>query len=336
MNRRIKIFAALLIAVTAYGCSGRPSSVATPDTKPSGADAVTAKAIEKTASSGASQPAPPTKSGPAGGAPSGAETASPSSSSPRVPATTVRASEPNAKPAESPASSVNSQQATPVEPKPREPERRFPAKLVETFAELDQYADGRQSRRTMIKLMSDGARIKDGSYQQWYQDGTRQSLGHYSDDVRIGDWSQWYPNGQLCRVEHYREGKLDGAWSEYRNDGNLEQTVKYVNNLREGQWLTFPPGTKPPKNDEPLPKPIRVEHYVAGKLNGPVTSFYFPSFAKRSEVEYKDGLQEGYEIFWHENGNKAKETLFLHGEPQTASLYWDTDGKKVVKNIFAE
>lgn len=50
--------------------------------------------------------------------------------------------------------------------------------------------------------------VKDGDYSSYYQNGIKESSGHYISDKQDGEWQWYYENGKLSTKEQYKEGKL--------------------------------------------------------------------------------------------------------------------------------
>jgi antitoxin component YwqK of YwqJK toxin-antitoxin module len=68
----------------------------------------------------------------------------------------------------------------------------------------------------------------DGSFEEFFDDGTIKQSGEYKNGKLDGTVKKWYTNGQLRRMETYKDGVLDGPYESYYTSGQLQQrgTIK--------------------------------------------------------------------------------------------------------------
>jgi TonB family protein len=50
--------------------------------------------------------------------------------------------------------------------------------------------------------------ISHGSFTSWYENGNRESAGHYQNDMMTGEWKWFHANGQPSTIEQYENGKI--------------------------------------------------------------------------------------------------------------------------------
>ena len=72
-----------------------------------------------------------------------------------------------------------------------------------------------------------------GPYQNWLNDGTKKSKGHYKNGEKSGKWISWFKNGKKSWVYDYDK---EGAWIEWYDSGKKRTHGNYANNRREGEW----------------------------------------------------------------------------------------------------
>jgi antitoxin component YwqK of YwqJK toxin-antitoxin module len=151
--------------------------------------------------------------------------------------------------------------------------------------------------RQRWKVFSDGSKIRDGKYEEWYRNGQRSILGEYVDDSRQGPWRLWHENGKPCKTENYLNGKLEGKWDVLSDKGLLEQKVSYHEGERNGIWTIYAVDGK---------TPVRRESYKAGAFDGE-QRIYYPNGNLRLVQEFKDGVPDGKETKYAEDGKTVKE-----------------------------
>ena len=77
--------------------------------------------------------------------------------------------------------------------------------------------------------------IRDGEYQEWYENGKMKELGNYKSGKQDGLWKSWYKNGKLQEMGTYKAGYKDGVWKTWNENGKLESTWQY--DAEEEKWL---------------------------------------------------------------------------------------------------
>ena len=69
--------------------------------------------------------------------------------------------------------------------------------------------------------------IRDGEYQEWYENGKMKEFGNYKSGKQDGLWKSWYKNGKLQEMGTYKDGYKDGVWKTWYENGKLESTWQY-------------------------------------------------------------------------------------------------------------
>ena len=78
------------------------------------------------------------------------------------------------------------------------------------------------------KLSPDGTRwIRDGHFEEYYENGNLGSEGTYVDGFEEGYWKDYHENGNIAAEGYYSKGKEVGTWRFYNEQGELEEEETY-------------------------------------------------------------------------------------------------------------
>jgi antitoxin component YwqK of YwqJK toxin-antitoxin module len=127
--------------------------------------------------------------------------------------------------------------------------------------------------------------------------------GFVEDGKKVGQWIQYSPEGDITLINNYVDGFLEGTAMRmtFRNQVDLKTT--YHKNMLHGPWTSYKYG-----------KIIEQREYVNDKLDGVVKTFDDRTFKLKQEVQYKNGLQDGYFRYYDEEGNITLEYEYKNGE----------------------
>jgi antitoxin component YwqK of YwqJK toxin-antitoxin module len=133
--------------------------------------------------------------------------------------------------------------------------------------------------------------------------GQAEIEGFVEDGKKVGQWIQYSPEGDIALINNYVDGLLEGTAMRmtFRNQVDLKTT--YHRNMLHGPWTSYKYG-----------KVIEQRAYVNDKLDGVVKTFDERTFKLKQEVQYKDGLQDGYFRYYDEEGNITLEYEYKKGE----------------------
>jgi antitoxin component YwqK of YwqJK toxin-antitoxin module len=112
--------------------------------------------------------------------------------------------------------------------------------------------------------------VRDGKYEAFYPDGSRQSVGEYNNGDSLGLWLEWYLNGGNKFEKTFGEqGKLKG---------------------REVVWM--------PSGDT-----LEFKSFSElGELDGRYAAFWRDNGEIREQGDYKGGKRHGIWARWYHNG----------------------------------
>lgn len=86
------------------------------------------------------------------------------------------------------------------------------------------YETGELHYRYSRKMSSDGTMwIREGLFEEYYQNGNLASEGLYNDGLEDGYWKDYYENGNIAAEGYYSKGKEIGKWRYYDEQGKVEE-----------------------------------------------------------------------------------------------------------------
>lgn len=139
--------------------------------------------------------------------------------------------------------------------------------------------------------------------------GNLEIEGFVKDDKKVGQWIQYSPEGDILLINHYVDGQMEGTAMRmsFRNQVDLKTT--YKRNELDGPYTAYKFG-----------KVVETREYKNGKLNGTSKTYDDRTFKLKQEVQYKDGLQDGYFKYYDENGNISLEYQYKNGEKVSGGI----------------
>ncbi|MBP63222.1 MAG: hypothetical protein CMJ62_17010 [Planctomycetaceae bacterium] len=217
------------------------------------------------------------------------------------------------------------------DPKPKRPARRNNSRATSDTADgsfqqltvVDNYPNNKLRLRWRVKKFKNGRLVFHGSYQEFYENGTKFSEGTYLDGKLDGKWTFWHKNGQLAKKCQYTHGKPEGNSLIYRSDGTLAVRENYSEGKPEGRWTHFlSDGTQI----------VRQEEYQQGKRHGQWVAWFQPNegnteeLKKKSVTNWVSGRRHGEQLLWFENGQPAKEEHYFEDKPHGLFKVWRENG----------
>lgn len=141
-----------------------------------------------------------------------------------------------------------------------------------------------------------------GIFEGYYDNGQLKYQTTFKDKIAQNASYYWYPDGML-------------AWEIiYDSDKNIIETEK--------QWH---------KNGQRAKETIRQD----GKIHGLTTEWYM-SGEKKSEISYNQGIRQGKAQQWHKNGQLKRETHYDKDSRQGLQTTWLISGEKESETPFNE
>ena len=119
-----------------------------------------------------------------------------------------------------------------------------------------------------------------------YSNGNIQREYNYLNGKEHGICRWFFENGKIKMEATYIEGKENGVLVLYNEKGFKEFEESYKLGIPDGAWIWFnEDGTK-----------NQIEYFTNGEKTKNVT--YYPNQQKKSEITYKNGLEDGPLFFW--------------------------------------
>jgi antitoxin component YwqK of YwqJK toxin-antitoxin module len=191
------------------------------------------------------------------------------------------------------------------------------------------------------------AGMKDGSWKEFYANGTIKNIGVYDKGKRIGEWKFYHPNGQLEQIGSYnKEGKEDGTWTWYYAIGSLLREESYINGKLDGQSIEYDESGIIIAEGEYIEDyregkwmfnygdQLSEEEYLNGMLNGQVINYYKDGVMS-FEGKFIEDNPNGHHIWYYPNGNKKTEGDYLMGLKNGEWIKYNLDGSPFI-SIFYE
>lgn len=192
-----------------------------------------------------------------------------------------------------------------------EPQPEPPPQVAQRRKVQAKYPDGTIRMEREIALMSDNSFVNDGSYIEYYEDGTKFAEGNFTEGIMDGDWKYWHPNGQLCKDITYKAGKPDGSHKVFREDGTVESVQVFKDGVRNGEWISYFEDGETVK--------MKTE-FDTGRLSGQRITYYRDG-SVRQQAEFSDGLLDGQTTEFGKDGKKLAEAVFEKGKVKSIKRF---------------
>ncbi len=122
---------------------------------------------------------------------------------------------------------------------------------------------------------------KEGVFNYYYEDGSRNAVVFFNDDLMEGMHHHWHKNKLLQAEMFYINGKKTGICKIFHENGNLKNESEFKDDM----------------------------------LNG-IVKTYYPNGVLESICSYKENKKEGLYQSFHQNGNKEIECYFINDKTE--------------------
>ena len=139
--------------------------------------------------------------------------------------------------------------------------------------------------------------------------GTGRVEGFVENGKKTGQWIEYNAEGDISWIKNYVNGKLEGTALRMTFRNQVDLKLNYKQDQQDGPWTAYKFG-----------KVIEQRNYKAGKLDGTVMTYDDRTFNLRQEVQYKDGLQDGYFKYYDDEGNVTLEYEYKKGEKVSGGM----------------
>lgn len=164
------------------------------------------------------------------------------------------------------------------------------------------YPNRKVRERWFEKSVGPNRVIRDGDFESFYPDGSRQTVGAYSNGDSVGRWQELYLNGNMKYEKSYSErGKLKG---------------------RSILWM--------PSGDT-----LNVDTYNGlGEIEGRHAFFWRENGELREEGDYRNGMRQGVWRRWYRNGQMEYQHEYDQGRAVGTWTEFGVDGQIASRREF--
>ena len=90
-----------------------------------------------------------------------------------------------------------------------------------------------------VKYEVDSERSFTGNLVEYYENGQKQSEGHYKNGQLNGLYTDWYKNGQMALRSNWKGGMEAGLWTEWYRNGQKRKEGYLRKGNEVGLWITW-------------------------------------------------------------------------------------------------
>jgi antitoxin component YwqK of YwqJK toxin-antitoxin module len=143
------------------------------------------------------------------------------------------------------------------------------------------------------------------------KDGAGQvvSEGYVNGNKKSGQWLEYSVDGDIALIENFVDGLREGWVMKMITRGQIDNKAKYHQGLLHGPWIQYKFG-----------KVLEQRNYSMGKLDGVARTFDDRTWKVKQEVEYKNGVQDGFFRYYDENGTVTLEYIYKNGEKVSGGM----------------
>ena len=93
--------------------------------------------------------------------------------------------------------------------------------------------------KKLISKLSDADSVKDGLWEEYYDNGQLRSAGNYMDSKKDGLWQEYYENGNMANMVNFNDGKKVGLLKNYYTNGQLKGRINYIEGKEHGMMELY-------------------------------------------------------------------------------------------------
>jgi antitoxin component YwqK of YwqJK toxin-antitoxin module len=146
--------------------------------------------------------------------------------------------------------------------------------------------------------------------------------------------------------EKLDENLLNGIFKKFSAQGKAIIEGTYANGKKNGAWtyfgrnrrsnVVFDQGVLQSLKEWDLAgESLKDLKYVDGKISDGFEIIHYPNSNQKSRLErYKDGVFEGLQTTWYENGKKKSESNYKNGEIDGTQTTWHESGRKELESSY--
>lgn len=184
--------------------------------------------------------------------------------------------------------------------------------------------------------------MEDGIFEKIY--GTIKVSGNVLGGKKDGAWIETHPNTEIPHfIIHYKEDNKNGLFLEFDKQSNLIKKIDYKNDMIDGWNYSWTRGGKIVSKQEYKDGQLdgksviytdqgfvqEESGYKAGKRHGETTWYLYEEKTQGPKYvmyTYKDGMFEGVQETYYENGNVKTRKMFSNNVANGLATEYYEDG----------
>lgn len=182
---------------------------------------------------------------------------------------------------------------------------------------------------------------RNGTWKEFFDDGTVSASGQYSANRRSGRWEFYNEEGQVIQTGQYSNGRTHGLWRWYYDDGSLLREEEYYQGRRDGQYIEYCPegeiiaegayadGERNGEWKFSVSGHTEKGSYILGLREGLWQSWY-DNGQLRFRGSYTQGQAEGQHILYHDNGRLKEERFYIRGLRERVWRRFTDEGVEII------
>ncbi|MFM2225677.1 MAG: hypothetical protein RJA07_1879 [Bacteroidota bacterium] len=216
---------------------------------------------------------------------------------------------------------------------------------VNTLVVKNYWHNDSSKLKEQFEVLQSKPSTKDGLYQSFYENGNKEFIKHYSNNLLTdsmlhynsdntliekafyknnlleGTRILYFNNNKNQLIEHYKNNLLEGEALQYYENGNLLEKGKFIHDKREGSWIFYYENGKTKE----------IVEFKNGSENGNYQGFY-NSGTKKSTGFYKDELEDSTWYNYYESGKLMEIVNYKFGKEEGITKVFSKDSV-LVKEI---
>lgn len=129
----------------------------------------------------------------------------------------------------------------------------------------------------------------------YYKSGKVSGEGTMRNGKPDGYWITYHPNGVIKSEGNRKNYLLDSTWTFYTESGAVSKRIEYRADEKTGYYETYK------EVDSAKSILISKELYLNDKRQG-ISYYYYPNGKIKETINYKDGIKDGYNKIYSEDG----------------------------------
>jgi antitoxin component YwqK of YwqJK toxin-antitoxin module/tetratricopeptide (TPR) repeat protein len=186
--------------------------------------------------------------------------------------------------------------------------------------------------------------MQDSVYTSWYHNGSESSRGTYSFGDKTGLWKYYYTTGELSETEEYVRGALDGSQTYYDKNGKIKVVTQYRDGKKEGTSKEYAPdGTLTYQinylHDEPVSYTYLDAHdslvpAIPLPLHSGKVKTFYPNGKVSATFEFAEGYTHGDFRFYYPSGQLRVSNHQEYGNLEGPYLIYFPNGQLNESRIY--